>query len=122
MRKQVCTLKLLPKAPFYHKTPHVNTMQSALTTTIIVATWLWLLGKLPNHNNIMCSILELQYGLVAAGIDHAKYNGHSFCIGAVTTAASRSLKDSRLLVAGRVVLLCYVKKYLENNIIAVIHM
>ena len=43
----------------------------------------------------------LKRGLMAAGIDHKKYNSHSFRIGAATTAAAKGLEDSIIKTLGR---------------------
>ena len=48
--------------------------------------------KLVNH---------LRSGLVKAKIEHSKYNGHSFRIGAATTTASCGLEDSLIQTLGR---------------------
>ena len=43
----------------------------------------------------------IKSGLTAAGIDHKNYNGHSFRIGAATTAASKGVEDSIIKTLGR---------------------
>ena len=46
-------------------------------------------------------VAHVKSGLSAAGIDHKKYNGHSFRIGAATTAAAKGLEDSIIKTLGR---------------------
>ena len=44
---------------------------------------------------------EVQKALQQAGIDQLKYCGHSFRIGAATTAAARGMEDSVIKTLGR---------------------
>ncbi len=39
-------------------------------------------------------VLKVRQALELLGIDSSKYAGHSFCIGAATTAASKGLSDA----------------------------
>ena len=39
---------------------------------------------------------EVRKALVAAGVDQSKYSGHSFRIGAATTAAAAGIADSNI--------------------------
>jgi hypothetical protein len=40
-------------------------------------------------------------GLSRAGVDRSKYCGHSFCIGAATTAATKGVEDCIIKILGR---------------------
>ena len=44
---------------------------------------------------------NLQKALRQAGLNHKDYNGHSFRIGAATSAAQRGLEDSLIQTLGR---------------------
>ena len=46
-------------------------------------------------------VSHLHEALEKVGIDHSRYNGHSFRIGTATTAAQRGLKDSLIQTLGR---------------------
>ena len=46
-------------------------------------------------------VSHLHEALGKVGIDHSRYNGHSFRIGAATTAAQRGLEDSLIQTLGR---------------------
>ena len=46
-------------------------------------------------------VVALKEVLQQVGIDYFKYSGHSFCIGAATTAAARGIQDSLLKTMGR---------------------
>ena len=48
-----------------------------------------------------CLVANLQSALRQAGMEDKKYNGHSFRIGAATTAAQRGLEDSLIQTLGR---------------------
>ena len=56
-----------------------------------------------NGNPLTRSLLvsQLQTALRMAGVPHTNYNGHSFRIGAATTAAQRGLEDSLIQTLGR---------------------
>ena len=45
-------------------------------------------------------VSEVRKALVAAGVDQSKYSGHSFRIGAATTAASAGIADSTIKTLG----------------------
>lgn len=61
------------------------------------------LFRLQNGTALSRSIFvkEVQRGLQAVGLDKSKYNGHSFRIGAATTAAARGIEDSIIQILGR---------------------
>ena len=46
-------------------------------------------------------VSHLKEALIAAGVDTSKYSGHSFRIGAATTAASCGIQDSLIKTLGR---------------------
>ena len=46
-------------------------------------------------------VTQLQVAVRKAGMDDSSYNGHSFCIGAATTAAQWGLQDSLIQTLGR---------------------
>ncbi len=46
-------------------------------------------------------VVHLRGALQAAGLDPGKFAGHSFRIGAATTAAARGLEDSLIRTLGR---------------------
>ena len=46
-------------------------------------------------------VRDVQSALQAAGIDSERYSGHSFCIGATSTAAWWGLQDSLIKIFGR---------------------
>ena len=46
-------------------------------------------------------VAKLQEALRQAGLNHTEYNGHSFRIGAATSAAQRGLEDSLIQTLGR---------------------
>ena len=46
-------------------------------------------------------VREVRKALIAAGIDQSKYSGHSFRIGAATTAAAAGIADSTIKMLGR---------------------
>ena len=57
-------------------------------------------------------VAVVKEGLQKAGFDSSKYNGHSFRIGAATTAATKGIEDSIIKTLGRwesVAYLQYVK-------------
>ena len=59
-----------------------------------------------------CLVTVLREVLQVAGMDQSKYSGHSFRIGAATTAAARGMEDSIIKTLGRwnsVAYLQYVK-------------
>lgn len=43
----------------------------------------------------------IKSAVAAAGMDPSGYNGHSFCIGAATTAAARGIGDATIQTLGR---------------------
>ena len=45
-------------------------------------------------------VREVRKALIAAGIDQSNYSGHSFCIGAATTAAAAGIADSTIKMLG----------------------
>ena len=47
------------------------------------------------------SVTALREVLQVAGVDQSKYSGHSFRIGAATTAATRGMEDSIIKTLGR---------------------
>ena len=62
-------------------------------------------------------VCELKKALSAAGINAEKYNGHSFRIGAATTAAEKGIEDSIIQTLGRwksTAYLLYVRLPREN--------
>lgn len=46
-------------------------------------------------------VAQVKAGLTATGVEHKNYNGHSFRIGAATTAASKGMEDSLIKTLGR---------------------
>ena len=48
-------------------------------------------------------------GLCSAGVDQSKYSGHSFRIGAATTAAAKGMEDSIIKTLGRWESLAYLQ-------------
>ena len=46
-------------------------------------------------------ISHIRKALQSAGVDPTKYAGHSFQIGAATTAAERGIQDSTIKILGR---------------------
>ena len=59
-----------------------------------------------------CLVTALREVLQVAGVDQSKYSGHSFRIGAATTAAARGMEDSIIKTLGRwnsIAYLQYVK-------------
>ena len=46
-------------------------------------------------------VTQVCQALLSAGKDHAPYSGHSFRIGATSTAAERGMEDSLIKVLGR---------------------
>ena len=44
---------------------------------------------------------HLKEALIAAGVDASKYSGHSFRIGAATTAAACGIQDTLIKTLGR---------------------
>ena len=46
-------------------------------------------------------VRELRRALLAAGVDASPYSGHSFLIGAATTAAAVGVEDSVIKILGR---------------------
>ena len=46
-------------------------------------------------------VIAVKEALDAAGAESGQYSGHSFCIGAATTAAARGLEDSTVRTLGR---------------------
>ncbi len=51
----------------------------------------------------------VRQALQQAGVDHSKYNGHSFRIGAATTAAAKGIEDSLIQTLGRWESLAYLQ-------------
>ncbi len=51
----------------------------------------------------------MREALEEAGVDPGRYNGHSFRIGAATTAAARGLEDSTVRTLGRWKSLAYLE-------------
>ena len=49
----------------------------------------------PHFSKLLKAVVE------AAGIDSKRYSGHSFCIGAATTAAAKGIADSTIQTLGR---------------------
>ena len=45
-------------------------------------------------------VREVRKALIAAGIDQSNYSGHSFCIGAATTAAAAGIADPTIKMLG----------------------
>lgn len=48
-----------------------------------------------------CFVMEIRRALAAAGVDPKPYSGHSFRIGAATTAAKHGVEDSTIKMLGR---------------------
>ena len=46
-------------------------------------------------------VYHIHSALEKAGVDPTKYNGHSFRIGAATTAAAKGMEDSMIKTLGR---------------------
>ena len=46
-------------------------------------------------------VVRVREGLQKAGVDHSQYCGHSFRIGAATTAASKGIEDCIIKMLGR---------------------
>ena len=55
-------------------------------------------GRFLTHQR---SVTAIRSALASAGVDKSKYNGHSFRIGAVTTAAAKGIEDSVIKTLGR---------------------
>ena len=55
-------------------------------------------GRLLTRERFVAAVRE---SLASAGVDTAKYSGHSFRIGAATTAAERGIQDSLIRTMGR---------------------
>ncbi len=51
----------------------------------------------------------VEAALSAAGVDESKYNGHSFRIGAATTAAAKGFEDSAIKKWRSVAYLDYIR-------------
>jgi len=58
---------------------------------------LFILGFLTHHYFVSA----VRGALQKAGVDQSKYCGHSFRIGAATTAAAKGMKDSIIKTLGR---------------------
>ena len=54
-------------------------------------------------------VTEVRGGLQKAGIDPSKYSGHSFRIGAATTAAAKGIEDCIIKTLGRWESLAYLQ-------------
>ena len=54
-------------------------------------------------------VLAVKKALQQAGVEQSKYNGHSFRIGAATTAAANGLEDSIIKTLGRWKSLAYLR-------------
>ena len=54
-------------------------------------------------------VIAVKAGLDKAGIDSNKYSGHSFQIGAATTAAQNGMEDSIIKTLGRWESLAYLR-------------
>ncbi len=63
-------------------------------------------GRLLTRQRLVASVRE---ALEEAGVDPGRYNGHSFRIGAATTAAARGLEDSTVRTLGRWKSLAYLE-------------
>ncbi len=53
------------------------------------------------HLTRQCLVLHLRQALKSVGVDQSRYSGHSFRIGAATTAASVGVEDSAIQMLGR---------------------
>ena len=60
-------------------------------------------------------VSRLKQGLSSAGIDSSGYNGHSFRIGAATTAARVGIPDS-ILAGGNHLHTAYTSELLQNSL------
>ena len=54
-------------------------------------------------------VMAVKEALDVAGVEAGQYSGHSFCIGAATTAAARGLEDSTVQTLGRWKSLAYLE-------------
>ena len=54
-------------------------------------------------------VAVVREGLQSAGIDSSKYSGHSFWIGAATTAAAKGIEDCIIKTLGRWESLAYLQ-------------
>ena len=63
-------------------------------------------GKVLTHQRFVTAV---KTGLDKAGIDSSKYSGHSFQIGAATTAAQNGMEDSIIKTLGRWESLAYLQ-------------
>ncbi len=62
-------------------------------------------NHLPDHNWYN----RLSWHLSLAGVDAARYTGHSFRIGAATTAAANGVNDATIQILGRWKSDCYTR-------------
>ena len=68
------------------------------TTPGFLFRYVYMNGKLLTKDKL---VSKMRAVLMNAGIDSSKYAGHSFIIGAATTAASQGIPDSTIKMLGR---------------------